>query len=229
MPLPGCSEDDCAGVVVSERRVIDFECLSAGAVVSEARPAGGGTPVGVVATNPAMCDDINAAVVFDTSCPGGCSGGDDDLGTPNQMYGGPGVSRGGASAEGSNDRALGKVLIVAESLVDADGDGLVDEPDDQADELVSVLFDFTASGPVTLHSLVLIDIEPARTPVRIEALDAAGVPLRVVAPACTGDNGVGEVSLGDIEGVSYLVILIDGSGAVDEIEYTALRCDEATD
>ena len=121
------------------------------------------------------------------------------------------------------------MLIVAESLVDADGDGLVDEPDDQADELVSVLFDFTATGPVTLHSLVLIDIEPTGTPARIEALDAAGVPIAVVSPACTGDNGVAEVSLGDIEGVSYLVISIDGSGAVDEIEFTSRRCDNTAD
>ena len=39
---------------------------------------------------------LNAAVIFDSSCqPGGmpadCSGGDADLGTPNQDFGGPGA------------------------------------------------------------------------------------------------------------------------------------------
>ena len=57
----------------------------------------------------------NKAILFDTINP---TGEDDDLITP-----GPGLN---------NDTPLGKVLIIAEDDVDADNDGYVDDPDDEA-------------------------------------------------------------------------------------------------
>jgi hypothetical protein len=82
---------------------IDFEGLEKGEVVSEIETECG--PVGVSGANPRLGGD-NAAVIYDSSCAGGCSGGDTDLSTPSQ----------------------GNVLIIAENLVDQDGDDRVDTP-----------------------------------------------------------------------------------------------------
>ena len=71
---------------------IDFEGLPAGYVIfelSEGAGASGGLPgvIGVLGFSPAFGLQINPVIVFDSSNP---TGGDVDLGTPNQAHGGPG-------------------------------------------------------------------------------------------------------------------------------------------
>lgn len=106
---------------------IDFEQAPAGSMISSASSNGGFGPVLIRAINP-LLPGQNAAVLFNSSSP---TGGDDDLGTPNEDFGGPGIGAGGGlGSQFPNRIALGNVLIVASDLVDANGDQLVDDPDD---------------------------------------------------------------------------------------------------
>lgn len=59
--------------------------------------------------------------MFDSAHP---TGGDFDLGTPNQDFGGPGIGVGGeAGSPFQNDLAKGNILVVGENLFDSNGDG----------------------------------------------------------------------------------------------------------
>lgn len=99
---------------------LDFEGLPDGTVVVELS-AGAGMSAGfpgivkVTGYSAQFGPGVNPVLIFDSSDP---TGGDTDLGTPNQAYGGPGVGNGGAS----NDSPMGNVAIIAEDLVDRNGD-----------------------------------------------------------------------------------------------------------
>jgi len=71
-------------------------------------------------------------MVFDSSNP---SGADFDLGTPNEEFGGPGMTFSG-EFESSNDTPLGNTLIISEDLGSSD-------PDDEGDRGTKFNFDFT--------------------------------------------------------------------------------------
>jgi hypothetical protein len=63
------------------------------------------------------------AMIFDSSCPGGCTGDDFDLGTPHKSFGGPGI--GGSGKKGSpyeNSVAQGNILIISEDEDSSDPD-----------------------------------------------------------------------------------------------------------
>jgi hypothetical protein len=77
-------------------------------------------------------------IVFDSSHP---TGGDVDLGTPNEDFGGPGKGNGGEQGkEGENAVALGKLLVISGNDEDANDDGRMDDPEDESD-----------GGLLTLH------------------------------------------------------------------------------
>ncbi len=84
----------------------------------------------------------NVATIFDSACFGGCTGGDTDLRTPGT---GPG-----------NNQAQRNALIIAENVIDANGDGLVDGPDDEQNG-GSIVFNF--AQPHKLLSVRVLDIE----------------------------------------------------------------------
>jgi len=192
---------------------LDFEGLDTGEIVSSLTSAGGVGPIGVEGFNPNLLGD-NAAVVFDSADP---TGGDVDLGTPNEDFGGPGEGSGGETgATYENDTALGKILILAEDL-DLNGSGLVDDPDDAGDG-GHIDFDFTAIGGAVLHSLSYIDIEGARTS-DVQLYDMGGFPITQVTIPAVGDNGVNTIDLGGISGVGFLVLTLGGSGALTGIEF----------
>lgn len=103
---------------------LDFEEYSKGDILSD---LGNGVTVTAKRRKRKNGPYIDAtAMVFDSSNP---SGGDWDLGTPNQNFEtspgvkGPGIGSGGASGVYQNDVPLGNVLIVSE-----DNDSL--DPDD---------------------------------------------------------------------------------------------------
>ena len=97
---------------VAQTQVIDFEQYETGEILTYVAGSEGYSGIAVSATHPA-CPTRNAAIIFDSSCPGGCTGGDDDLGTPNASFGGPGTGTGGAAGSGyENDTALGNLLVV---------------------------------------------------------------------------------------------------------------------
>ena len=134
----------------------------------------------------------NAAITFDATCDGGCTGGDDDLKKP----------------------ALGNVLIIGEDLVDDDDDGLVDDPDDASLGGSFFDFDFSGWGPgiVRVVSIDVLDTEDGGS---IE-LFSGGVKVGTVAIPTVGDNELRGVPI-DVSGVDFMRVTVDGSAAIDNI------------
>ena len=204
---------------------LQLESLAAGTVADLLYGKRGSGPILVHGTNPSLATH-NTAVVFDTASP---TGGDFDLGSPNETCGGPGVGVGGElGTDYENCEALGHVLIVAADLDDADGNDLVDDPDDvnAALEGVSLAFDFAALGSVTVHSVTLLDVHENGDAARVEMHDPDGTLLRVVKiPRDLEDNGVVVLNLGDVLGVAEVVVHLDGPGAVEDVRFSAAKDD----
>jgi hypothetical protein len=151
-------------------------------------------------------------IAFDSSSPPGT---DYDLGTPNEAYGGPGVGSAGAS----NDEALFNLLIRAESTTDADGDGLVDVPDDH---VYGGTFVITLDAPWCVLALDLIDVDEAAASLLLLG-DGDAELMNVVIPG--GGDNARETLEPDTCGVSKAVLTLAGSGGVDGI----LLCEEEGD
>jgi len=195
---------------------IDFEGLATGTILTSVNSAGGAGPILVSGFNPSFGAGVEAAVVFDSSNP---TGGDDDLGSPHSDFGGPGVGSGGANgATYANTTALGKILIIAEDLT-LGGGGLVVDPDDADDVGMTIDFDFSALGTVTMSSCSYIDIETSRPEGSVEMFDAGGTSLGIVGLTAVGDNGVNTVGLGSVSGVDHLRVTLNGSGAISGFDF----------
>ena len=101
------------------------------------------------------------AITFDSSNPTGAINGDRikdvDLGTPNIMYAGPGMSETGDNKEPSNSLALHNVLILPDNAVDTTpADGNIDDPNDEpAGGSLSFIFD----REYTFSSVKYIDLD----------------------------------------------------------------------
>jgi len=208
--------------------VIDFEGLSAGNIVSVLSPGSGisgninGT-VGVNGFNP-IIPGSNAAMIFDSSCPPGfqasdCSGGDRDLGTPNEAFKfkplpgspipGPGVGSGGFP---SNNNSEGNILIISEDDLNSN------DPDDANVSGAFVDFDFTTvQGDVTVNSVTIVDVErgqgEAGTFVEFFTNGSPTVTDMVAIPP-TGNNGIAEIKNLKLENVDSMVVNLNGSAAI---------------
>ncbi|MEM7038220.1 MAG: T9SS type A sorting domain-containing protein, partial [Bacteroidota bacterium] len=149
------------------------------------------------------------AIIFNSSAP---TGGDDDLGTPNQIYGGPGQGNGGIS----NNVAEGNLLIIAERLTDNNNDGRVDNPDDDANG-GEIRFDF---GPTaTVDSITLIDVDDNTGWSAVGCLLWNGTVVSVPIPN-TGDNGRVTIPIMQ-DSVIALKVNIGGSGGVAALYFCA--------
>lgn len=189
----------------SHAATIDFEgvgtgtvsTLSAGSGISIDAGAGHiDGSVSVRGVNPKLGG--NQAMVFDATCPPGgtpedCSGKDYDLFKPE----------------------LGKILIVSE-----DGDS--SDPDDVDVRGSKLVFDFSGLGPgvVDVDSLLLFDIEVEETEPnpRIETW-RGDTQVTAQNERETGDNAYRRVQIG-AEGVDRLVVILNGSGAIDSVRIT---------
>lgn len=134
-------------------------------------------------------------IAFDSANP---TGGDGDLRTP-----GPGHA---------NTVAYHNVLIIAENNFDGNGDGLIDDPDDEGAQLAGHMR-FTFSTPQREGSITLVDIEEANATVE---LLSAGRGVTSLSVASVGDNGVQTIGWADIE-FDQVVVRMTGSGAVAEL------------
>jgi len=223
----------CLALSPAKAAELDFEGLAEGEIIdtlSTGTGIGGafsGT-VKVTGFNPSMGASTNAAIVFDTDCPGGCSGNDRDLGTPNSGFGGPGVDNDGNAAIGGNpgsafqnDAPLGNVAIVAEDLVDTTpSDGFVDDPDD-ADlqgQFIEFLFDLKGGKTVTIDSVTYMDNDQGEFNAQIE-MYGPGIPNQFIALPATGDNGVNTIDGIGVEGVRLVRVVLNGSGAVTSVVF----------
>jgi hypothetical protein len=207
---------------------IDFEGLTEGQVIDRVENGAGasGIPdgfVGIFGFNPVFGASVNAAIVFDSECPASgtpadCSGEDPDLGTPNEAFGGPGLGTGGEFGPFANDVPLGNLAIVAEDLVDADADGLVDDPDDADETSQFIEFDF---GPlkgksVTVNDVSYVDNDEGEFSAQIEFFGPGTLNPSVVGLTPVGDNGANTLQVG-IEDVTSMRVVLDGSGAVEGV------------
>jgi hypothetical protein len=139
------------------------------------------------------------SIIFDSASP---TGEDSDLVTPGY---GPG-----------NETALGKLLIVAEDDVDADFDGLVDDPDDEAG---GGILRFAFDKPVTLCSALLVDVDEAGTELRFHG---EGGLLKTVPVPVMGDNSAQNIGF-TAEGVTLFEVDFAGSGGLGLIDL--IPCD----
>jgi uncharacterized repeat protein (TIGR01451 family) len=148
------------------------------------------------------------AMIFDTANP---TGGDTDLGTPNQDFGGPGVGPGGEMGEpGANSVALGKVLIVSQ-------DGNSSNPNDNAGGGTIIFqFDF----PVFVDAVAILDVDYGETGGSVKAFDAGGGLIASAPIADLGDNSSQVVAVGAV-GVRRLEVKFTGSGAVSALLFCA--------
>ena len=147
-------------------------------------------------------------MIFDSSAP---TGGDRDLGTPNQNVGGPGIGTGGESGIGANDVALGNILIISE---DADAS----DPDDNFNGGTLI---FTFDSPVMLDEIGLLDVDTREATLRL--LDSSGQVILTKQVDGKGNNSHQTVAL-DATGVSRLEVVLSGSGAVTDLVFC--RVDE---
>lgn len=213
-----------AGAALGEVEVVDFEELPAGTITTEVFGSGGSGPVRIFGLNPRLGEDSNAAVVFDSANP---TGEDPDLGSPNESFeidgeAGPGL--GFAGVKGGpyeNSVPQGKLLIIAEDLLDFDGDGLVDDPDDMDHRGNLYSFDFSGIGTVAIESVTLVDVESNEGPAWARMFDASGNRIGSVDLPTTGDNGLAIVDFDPISGVSKMTVSLGGSGAISGFKFEA--------
>lgn len=145
------------------------------------------------------------AMLFDSSDP---TGRDTDLGTPNKVFGGPGIGSGGVHPKpGVNEFALYNLLIISE-----DGDS--SDPDDNAGG-GTIVFEF--NSPASIDSISLVDIEESLG--TIHTLNGLGETVDIHNFLAYGNNSVETISMDD-HGVSEMRINLPGSGAISGINFT---------
>ncbi len=145
------------------------------------------------------------AMIFGSTNP---TGGDADLGTPHEDFGGKGKGHGGGTGQPApNDTALDNLLIISE-----DGDS--SDPDDAASGGTIV---FTFDTPVSICSVGMIDAEEQFG--TIETLDSSGERISLKSILPLGDNSVQDVMFDD-HAVSELRINLAGSGGVVDIDFS---------
>ena len=208
---------------------INFDGLPEGYILDEVYEGHGvtGPLSGVVK----ITGNPNQAIVFASDCPAGgtpadCSGNDDDLGTPNECVGGPGVDSNVGDGTGGecgspfqNLVALYNVAIVAENLTDTSpADGNVDDPDDADVAGEYIEFDFTGlkGKGVTVNSLTYLDNDEGEDQAMVFFWGPGTLNPSTFGLDALGDNGVLTLTPG-IAGVDRMRVLLDGSGAVTSV------------
>ncbi len=179
---------------------ITFAGLPAGTIINNQVPG-----VSIRAENDQSVHP-DLAVVFDSSHP---TGGDTDLGTPNEDFDGPGIGEGGGDGQpGANSVALGNLLVIAQTDIDADGDGLIDSPNDEA---AGGRLYFEFDSPQDLTSIYVIDVKIGGG--TVHAFNADNELLTSVDIDWLGDNAVQEVFL-DVNDVRWLEVEFATSGGI---------------
>lgn len=152
-----------------------------------------GMTVSAVNNNPA---NPQSAIIFDSANP---TGGDDDLATP-----GPGPG---------NTEAYGQLIIIAENDIDADTNGLVDEPDDE-ETGGTIRFDF--ADPYRMCSATLVDIDD-QGPSEMRFYIGDSMTLETIPVPFQGDNGVQTLNF-DKRDVRRFELVLGGSGGIARLQ-----------
>ncbi len=149
--------------------------LSSGVVITTQLP-----PAGTVVTTTNNGTGPDTGMIFDSACPGGCTGGDFDLGSPNSAYGGPGTAS--PTSDGvSNTDSLSMVLIISE-------DGDANDPDDEASGGV---FEFVFPRVVRIDSVGIMDQDSGDGGLNsVFDVVSGGTATATVSFGTPGDNSV---------------------------------------
>ncbi len=147
----------------------------------------------------------HATMIFDSEA---ITGGDTDLGTPNQNFGGPGIGTGGQAGKiGENNQALGNSLILANSnnapANDFSGGGE---------------FTFSFDTPMDISYLEIVDIDYGEIENRVRLYDSSNNLLLEKRIIAYGNNSYQVVVLGTAD-VSKMVIEIEGSGSIQTLNF----------
>jgi uncharacterized repeat protein (TIGR01451 family) len=142
------------------------------------------------------------AMIFDSNNPVA----DEDLGTPNEDFDGPGQGNGGGQGEpGENAQALDNILIISE-------DGNPDRPNDRGDGGI-LKFDWDA--PVNVYYIDILDASEEGT---ITTYDANNQPIASYTIEALERNGLQRVTLGG-ELATRIEVDFGDSAAVTELAY----------
>ncbi|MCP5094344.1 MAG: hypothetical protein GY943_02195, partial [Chloroflexi bacterium] len=207
-----------SGVSAAPNTVINFEGLAEGLVIEELSTGNGisGDPVSgfitVYGLNPRK-PNINHGAIFDSTCapsntPVDCSGDDDDLFKPQ----------------------LGNTLIINIPVRNV-LDGIIPNPND--DDRIGMLIDLDYSnwgdGTVYIESLDVLDVESieAGAEIQLYAGGINGTLLATIPIPPMGDNQYETIDIG-VSGVDFMRVLLNGSGAIDNIRLTSETPDTAT-
>ncbi len=144
-------------------------------------------------------------MIFNSSQP---TGGDWDLGSPNEAFGGPGRGAGGGEGQpGENRLPQGNVLIISEDMDSTDPD----------DYWAGGTFILTFEQPMDISAVHLLDIDSDETSGSVAGFDASGNEIvRVWIPAL-GNNSFQILPL-DFTDISRLEVHLESSGALAVVE-----------
>lgn len=185
--------------------IVDFEGFATGTIIDNEYQASQGITINGVNTDR---NASNLAVIFNTAQP---TGGDVDLAAPF-----------------SNNRGLGnldpgKVLIIHEHPGNCSANNCPN-PDDEGSRPAGY-FSISFNQSVTLNSIDFFDVEGRETAANaIRLFDANNNEIAAntfFTPNTGGDNQWDRVDFG-IVGVKSIQINMGGSGAIDNINYSAV-------
>jgi hypothetical protein len=193
--------------------VLNFEGFSAGQIIDDEYSVAPTPGVTISAVN--LSSGPNAAIIFDTNSP---TGGDSDLGAPfnsdNSLL--------------SDNFLPGNVLIIQETNDCNFITGFCDVPDDEGSQRAGE-FEFIFNNAVTLETLDFFDIESGENSghadSEIHLYDASNSEIFIgsfFVPNTNGDNKWNQLDFGSVVGVKRMVIEMKGSGAIDNLVFTAV-------
>ncbi len=196
------------GLSASQATVIDFEGFAAGTIIDD-------DIAGV--TISAMTNGFNTpdvAIIFDSDHP---TGGDIDLAAPFIQ-----------SGNSSTQFFPGNILILQERN-DCNATACAEPDDNAAGGRVNFAFD----APVVLNSIDFFDIEAHESGSSVDAYGmiifaataASGMDSLIgmwTVPSTGGNNTWATLDLGGLAGVTRLEIVLLGSGAIDNLDYTVV-------
>lgn len=144
-------------------------------------------------------------MIFNSANP---SGGDDDLGTPNEDFGGTGKGKGGKNGQpGENRHPLGNILTIS--------DGDQQNPNDNGDGGTYI---FTFDRPMCIKRIQMIDIDGDNDGMPIRAFDENNNKIKEIGMNGLDDNAILNI-LFEVQDVYRLEINLRDSGALTAIEF----------
>jgi hypothetical protein len=145
-------------------------------------------------TDPSMTV-ADPSVAWDSGAPGVA---DEDKGTPNEAFGGPGIGFGGeAGMPGENAVALSNLM--------------------KGDEDTNTWWLVNFSSGTCVHSIDFIDVDTDELPAQVILFDVNVQTIATVDSVPMGDNSVQTLDLGGVCGVYVMMIDFYGGGGWDNL------------